>query len=238
MKILAAGFTTALLVFAVASALSEMLLTPEVSPSNGTVNRRRTRSVKDTDESVHSTREPSGSQRAETLPQDNSVKVTAELQRRSDVVRQRESAVQAKQDALQIIFDDIREEQRSVEFLRRRVSEEIAALRATAVRVALSEAPVPNDVSPAQFVSRPADRSAVFRPVISVRDPQAIRDSAVFVKRLVQLRDSQSAIALLQPLNDRDATKVLTALSETDSEMAVQLAQDLRAAREKISIRR
>ncbi len=234
MKIVAAGLTTALLVFAVASAMSEMLLTSDATHSSDTATHRKINSPKNASESVRSAK----SRRADISAQDSAEQQTAELQRTLSDVRQRESAVQAKQDALRIIFDGIREEQQSVDLLRRRVSDEIAALRDTAVRVAQRDAMIPADVTSPTTLTRSVDSQASTRPLVLMRDNQAVRDTAVLVNRLAQQGSIREAIALLRRLKDRDSAKVLTELSATDLELARRLSDDLLASRDEAPNRR
>jgi TolA-binding protein len=240
MKIVAAGFITALLVFVVASAMSEMkiLWTPDATHSSDTTTRRKTSSAKTASESVRSPRGPSRTQRADTATQDSAEQQTAELQRKLSEIRQRESEVQAKQDALRIVFEEIHEQQQSVDFLRRRVSEEIAALRDAAVQVAQREAIISTDVPSTASLPRSVDSPASARPIVSLRDSQAVRDTAVLVNRLAQQGSIRAATALLRSLKDRDAAKVLSELSATDSQMALRLSQDLLAARDEAANRR
>lgn len=238
MKIVAAGLTTALLVFAVASAMSEMLLTPDATHSSDTATHRKTSSPKNAGESVRSPRSSAKSRQADIAAQDAAEQQTSELQRKLSEVRQRESEVRAKQDALRIIFDGIREEQQSVELLRRRVSEEIATLRDASVRVAQREAMIPADVSSTTTLTRSVDSQANTRPLVSMRDSQAVRDTAVLVNRLARQGSIREAIALLRRMKDRDSTKVLTELSATDLELATRLSDDLVASRDETSSRR
>jgi len=153
-------------------------------------------------------------------------------------VRQRESEVQAKQDALRIIFDGIREEQQSVDLLRRQVSDEIAALRDASARLAQRESMISADVASNTSLGRSVDSQASTRPLISLRDSQAVRDTAVLVSRLARQGSVREAIALLRRMKDRDSTKVLTELSAIDLELAMRLSDDLVASRDETSSRR
>jgi pentatricopeptide repeat protein len=238
MKIAAAGLTTALLVFAVASVMSEMLLTPDVTHSSETATPRKTRSSKYASESVRSPRSSASSRRADIAAQDSVEQQTSELQRMLSEVRQRESEVQAKQDALRIIFDGIREEQQSVDLLRRQVSDEIAALRDASARLAQRESMISAGVASNTSLGRSADSQASTRPLISLRDSQAVRDTAVLVSRLARQGSVREAIALLRRMKDRDSTKVLTELSAIDLELAMRLSDDLVASRDETSSRR
>lgn len=240
MKIAAAGLTTALLVFAVASVMSEMMLTPDVTHSSDTATHRKASHPKNASESVRSPRSSAKSERTDIAAQDAADQQTSELelQRQLSEVRRRESTVQAKQDALRIIFDGIREEQQSVDLLRRRVSDEILTLRDASVRVAQREAMIPADVVSNNASTRSVDSQASTRPLVSLRDGQAVRDFAILVHRLARQGSIREAIALLRRMKDRDSTKVLTELSATDLELATRLSDGLVASRVETSSRR
>lgn len=238
MKIAAAGLTTALLVFAVASVMSEMMLTPDVTHSSDTATHRKTSRPKNASESVRSPRSSAKSRRTDIAAQDAADQQTPELQQQLSEVRRRESEVQAKQDALRIIFDGIREEQQSVDLLRRRVSDEIVTLRDASVRVAQREAMIPADVASNNPSMRSVDSPASTRPLVSLRDGQAVRDFAILVHRLARQGSIREAIALLRRMKDRDSTKVLTELSATDLELATRLSDGLVASRVETSSRR
>ncbi len=238
MKIVAAGLTTALLVFAVASAMSEMMLSPDATHSSDTTAHRKTSSSKNASELVRLPRSSAKSRRADIAAQDAADQQTSELQRQLSDVRRRESAVQAKQDALRIILDGIREEQQTVDLLRRQVSDEIAALRDASVRLAQRETMFPADDSSATTMTRSVDSQANIQPIVSMRDSQAVRDTAVLVNRLARQGSIREAIALLRRMKDRDSTKVLTELSATDLELATRLSNDVVASRDNTSSRR
>ena len=171
MKFVTVGFATAVLVFAVASAMSEMLLTKDATPIDGTIRRKNSRE-KTAVRSVRSSRGLLDAQRSETVSQDSKDQ-TVELQRTLNSIRERESEVLAKQDALQIILKEIREEQQSVDVVRRQVSEEIAAR-------------IDADVPSTSSLTRTADSKVSTRPIVSMRDSQAVRDTAVLVNRLAR----------------------------------------------------
>lgn len=238
MRFVAAGFTTALLVFAVATAISEMSLTSNTTSSSDTTARPKSQLAKGTNDAVRSSRGSSRSPRKETATQEAAERQTLEYQRQLSSVRQREAEVQAKQDALKFVFEEIREEQRSVDLLRRQVSEEIAALREAATRVAQRDTTVPGELPTTVAVSQSVTSSAVVRPIAAIRDQQSIRDIAVLVNRLVKQGNTREAILLLRRLKDRDSTKVLTELSATNLELALQLSDDLLASREDGTSRR
>jgi hypothetical protein len=246
MKIIAAGFVTALLIFVVATAMSELLWTGEETQVAEVVPRRKSSSAKTLSEGTRSPRTASRSntasrsKRTDMNVDDTDESRTNELQGKLSEVRQRESEVLAKQDALRIVYDEIREEQVSVDLLRRKVSEEIALLRDTTVRLALQERRIANDVpeiatlrpsSPSGAASKLADSGTNSRPLLTMRDVQSIRDTAVLVNRLAQQGSVRAATSLLRRLKDRDAARVLAELDATDSAMALRLTEDLQATR-------
>ncbi len=238
MKIVAAGLTTALLVFAVASAMSEMMLSPDMTHSSDTATHRKTSRSKNAGESVRSPRNSAKSRRADVAAPEAADRPTSDLQQTLSEVRQHESEIRAKQDALRIIFDGIREEQQSVERLRQQFSDEIAALRDASVRLAQREAMISADVATNNSATRTVDSPTNTRPLVSLRGGDAVRDTAVLVSRLARQGSDREAIALLLRLKDRDSTKVLTELSATDMELATRLSDDLVTYRGETSIRR
>ncbi len=241
MKIVAAGFITAILIFVVASAMSEILWKADDPQVGESSPRRKSNNIKSATEEIRSSRSPSRSKRANSNLDVAEDSRTSELQSQLSEVRQRESDVQAKQDALRIVYDEIREEQQSVDQLRRKVSDEIALLRDTATRLAEQERRFSAErpaITTATSSAKPVESAATTRPLISMRDVQTVRDTAVLVNRLAQQGSVRAATSLLRRLKDRDAARVLAELDATDSEMALRLTQDLQATRNDSSNRR
>lgn len=236
MKIIAAGFTTALLVFAVASALSELVLTSDAVTTNESAVRPQTnRSKRATVRSSRSPKSPSQTDTAKVLDADEPVEDVQQVLRE---IRQRERDMQAKEEALRLVFEEIREEQQTVEQLRRQVAAEIAAKQEASFRTSSrKESRADNRPAPT-LPTRTVSLTTTAKPILSVRDPQAVQDAAVLIGRLAKYGSLQSATALLRNMKDRDATKVLTALSEADSQLALQLSQQLLASRNEESVRR
>src|SRR5262249_18697866 len=128
---------------------------------------------------------------------------SAEIQEQLSKIRQRETDLAARQDAMQIIFDEIREEQDSVAEVRRRVSGEIAALRdpwvvsqrtaAVEQRTSTSKPALQRDDSRTAFRENPSKS----RLTLTVRDSQTVGDMAVLVRRLAEQGSFRAATALL-----------------------------------------
>ncbi len=241
MKIVAAGFFTALLIFVVAAAMSELGWTTGEAPLSEPTLRRKSGSTRTVAEGTRSQGNTSRTKRAEINVDDADDLRTGEIQSKLSEIRQRESDFKAKQDALRIVYDEIREEQQSVEQLRRKVSDEMALLRDAALRLAIQERRRPPE-PPAIVATNPAARrlesSASTRPLISMRDLQTVRDTAVLVNRLAQQGSVREATSLLRKLKDRDAARVLAELDATDSEMALRLTQNMQATQSDSSNRR
>lgn len=235
MKIVVAGFTTALLVFAIASA---MLLMSDATQSGAAVTRRKASSENLEMESARPPRVATKHRRIDAATQELAELQSDNLQRKLSDVWHRESEVQAKQDALRMIFDEIRQEQQSVEFMRQQVSDEIAVLQDAAVQVARRDGVLSSEEPSTATSSQTADSRTVARPIVSIRDSQAVQDTAVLVNRLAQQGNIQTATSLLRSLKDRDATKVLTAISATDKRLALQLTEQLLATRDEKTSRR
>lgn len=241
MKIVAAGFFTALMIFAVATAMSEFLWTTDETPITETVPRRKSASTRSNADASRSQRNTNRTKKAEINTADNDDSRTGEIQGKLSEIRQRESEVKARQEALQIVYEEIREEQQTVEQLRRRVSDEIALFKDAALRIAMQERRIPAEppaVAATPSSARPIESSTNSRPMITIKDMQTVRDTAVLVNRLAQQGSLRAATSLLRKLKDRDAARVLAELDATDSEMALRLTQNLQAIRNDSTTRR
>lgn len=236
MKIAVAGFTAALLVFAVATALSEFVLISDSAASSDFASHPQTNRRK-----VAASR---ASRSRRTVPKTDSASVlesaeqpTAETQRVLREIRQSEAGLQANQEALKLVLAEIRDEQQSVERLRQQFSAEVAAMREESLRVASRATSVASERPVAASPARNMETATV-RPLLSVRDPQAVQDAAILIGRLAKQGGLQPATALLRNLKDRDAARILTALSTTESQLALQLSQQLLASRNNEAVRR
>ena len=238
MKIVVAGFTTALLVFAVASAISEMLLTSDAPSSSDAAPRRKSNRVIATSESSHSPRKPAKSRPASSAVPESPAPETAESLRLLSEVRRLESAVQSMQDAQHIVFEDIREELQSLDLKKRQFSEEMTAFQKVANQLARRESPIPPGRPTSAAASRPVTLQPTARPSNSLGGRQAVHDRAVLVKRLAQEGSTREATLLIRNLNDRDAAKVLSELAAADSQLAERLSHGWLMAKDAELLRR
>ena len=259
MKILTVALVTALAVFAIATMVMEMLPLQDTTAIRTPPSRRsqslaaadspRTRrrpevTDRDTDDdSPRPSRSKTKSQPSDTAETAAENQQSLEIRQQLRSLRQREAELAARQEAQRMIFDEIREEQESVAEARRRVSEEIAALR-DATAVAQRETPlVRSPFAPTTTMPRDESRSASRdspprpRPTLSVSDSQSVRDAAILVRRLAEQGGFRAATSLLSALKDRDAAKVLSSVNNTDPQMALRLSEALQAARQ-LSIER
>lgn len=237
MKFLAAAFITALLVFAFASVLSETLSKNEAVVNNESGVRRIPSRVKS---------DSNGSRTARTVarptltdaPDAHEVNDAQndQLQRSLYAVRQREQALESRQAALDLAFEEIRNEQASVERLRQQVITEIAALRDASRRVAERDTPGSESWPILTSSSRSTqDRASAQH---QLKDAQSVQDAAHLIGRLARDGGLQSAILLLRKMKERDAAKVLAALDKTDSRTASELGEELLASRSNVTTRR
>lgn len=254
MKILTAALVTALAVFAIATMAMEMLPLQDTTTAR-TPHSRRSQSLADAD-SPRTRRRPEPADtdtdddwsrtshlKSKSKPSDTA-EAAAENQQSLEIrkqlrsIRQRESELAAQQESLRMLFDEIRDEQQSVEEVRRHVSEEIAALR-DATAIAKRETPLERSpFAPTTSLPRDEPRSASRdsppkpRPTLSISDSQSVRDAAILVRRLAEQGSFRAATSLLSTLKDRDAAKVLSAVSGTDPQMALRLSEAVHAARQ------
>ena len=124
-----------------------------------------------------------------------------------------------REEALKMIYDDIRTELAAVDDLRKRTREDMANAELQLIDVAQR---APRSASPkvTQTVTRPNGESAF------------IRSQALFIRKLVDDGKQETAISVLKSMKARDAAGVLASLSTIDSRLADRLADTVQAARE------
>jgi hypothetical protein len=234
MKALITAFATALLVFAVAWAILETLKLGETSPTSSFDRARlkasNAESAKDKSKSSTSKRkrtDPLGEE-AETIGEAATTQ-QLELERKISAVRQRETDLRAKNEALDLIFQDIRSVQYAVEQIQRRLTSEIAEKYDATIELARRERLASAEL-PGSLLRRNGD-SANSNPTIALRDNQAIRDFTVLIRRMVENGSLSAAALLLGEIQERDASKVLDSIAETDRGIALRLSEIMLAGR-------
>lgn len=230
MKIVAAGLLSALLIFAVATVMTEVLSNAEEAAVGVRSTQRVASSSSATKRTTKTARGTSKSQPDPVAEQEES---TRQIEQMLRDVRVRESAVLAKEEAIRLISADIQEEQQLTELMRQRLTSEIALLNESRGQAARRETERPTRITQ-RFPTKPTSGAAV----VSLRNSQAVHDMAVLVKRLATDNGQSAATTMLQRLKERDAAKVLAELSGTDSPLALQLSQNLLLARSDESDRR
>lgn len=243
MRIVAAAFVIAVLVFLGASASTEWLTTGDGDPhaSKSAGRSSRTAAAGSPRSSRPNAKPRASSRAAETVDVGRTEPLpTIEVERQLSELRRRELDVKARQEALRIIFDEIRAEQLSVDVARRRVTEELAqAQNAAAAARDLERTASSKAVSEPRRPSaneRPPLTSAL--PKVKVSDSQTASDMAVLIRRLVQGGHQQAATSLLQNMKARDAAKVLALLSTSDAQLALLLSDNLQASQQDARSRR
>ncbi len=234
MKALIIAFTTALLVFAVSWAILEMLKLGDASPTSS-LDRARLKASnaelgKDKSKSATSKRKRSDPQSDESeAAGDSDFTQKRDSERQNSAMRQREADLRDRQLALDIILEDIRAVQSSVKQIQRQLSLEIAEQFDATINLARRDRQVPVVAtgSPSNRNSETANRSST----IDLTDGRAIRDITVLVRRLVEQDSLSAAALLLGEMKERDASKVLDSIAETDRGIAVRLSEILLAGR-------
>ncbi len=245
MKFLAVAFSTATMVYAVAMLASFLTPVSEQEPSFSNASHRNERVT-----GTSTSRRKTLSQKSTANALPNSEKALAgasELDRqKSDLVkaqlaaiRQQESEIKARDESMRIIIEEIRDEQANVAEIRQQVSEQIAAL--TDVTNQVNQLKMARGSTPNREARRTAPlntTSTGSRQPLTLSSQQAVRDTAILVRRFSELGDIRAATGLLAKLKDRDAAKVLTALQSADPELAERLTDSLTAEREGSTVRR
>jgi hypothetical protein len=134
-------------------------------------------------------------------------------------VKEQESKLAVRQEALKMIYDDIRTELAAVDDLRKRTREDMADAELRMLEVA-QRAPRTTKNKPIANANRPSGESAF------------IRSQALFIRKLVDDGKIETAISVLKAMKERDAAGVLTSLDGIDANLADRLATTVQAGRE------
>ena len=135
--------------------------------------------------------------------------------RKLDEMLREESQLSSRRETLRMIYDDIRAEVTAVDEIRKQTSEDLAEADRQVRNVAQIGSPPP-----------PSGRDSS-RPSRGSGGSQAMRDEALFIRRLAQEGKIQTAVSVLKSMKSGYAAGVLTALSGLDSKLADRLADTL-----------
>jgi len=233
MKILVTVLLTALFVFALATTWVDIVqpqlrqngrTAPEATAraSEAPVPKKRTRKVSpppvapaELPDDEESTVEPP------PVTSRQSRESSAALARKMDEVKQQESSLVARQEALRMIYDDIRTELATVDEIRRQTTADLAEAERR-VRSTAQRRPAPAPKSARAPV--PPSRVAAGTP--------ASRAEAQIIRQLVDQGKLETAVSLLKSMKGRDAASVLTVLSSQDPRLADRLADSISLERD------
>ena len=242
MKILVAAFITALLVFTLATAWVEVVqprwdiltaasqkTSESVAKSSSVRSRRRTVASEIDDESsvaVDSMPRLSARPSRDDVAPASASKVRDELDR----IRKQDQKLAAREETLQLLFDDIRAEMSRLNELRRSTSNEVVLagqrVRSGLIRTADAE-PAMSDVA--------SEQPAMTRETRA--ETQADRMATV-IQKLAKEGSIPIAATLLGGIKEREAARVLASLYDRDRPLATRLAIELQSAKAQTTIRR
>ncbi len=240
MKFLVAALITALLVFALASAWSDMLqpqlaTTVQKTPvrSSRVVSKTLRRKAPVLDENASDSAESPTRESYDVKEQKRdsqataaSLQDTSQLREQMAEVKQQELRLAARQENLSLLYDDIREELAAVEALRQRTADELAS----------AERRVTQTAQPATISKRDRSEGLMNETTSTAgRGPYpgaSTRDTAAMLRKLAERGNVEAAVVLLKAMKDRDAAKTLAALFNENPELARRLSDSLQASKE------
>ena len=146
-------------------------------------------------------------------------------------VKQQEARLMARQESLRMIYDDIRAELAVVDDIRRRTSDELAAVERRGLAVAQRDRQTTPNTQPTK--SRPAETP--LEPAETLKtstDSPSVRSAALLIRRLADQGHTDSAVSLLNRMKEREAAKVLASLSTLDPRLALRITENLQAVKQ------
>lgn len=242
MKILVAAFITALLVFILATGWIEvvqprldlmgMASTTKVRSAAGASNTRVAMTVRDTEEDEVATNNTMQKTLVKTtrtsrqLRDEGSMseRSKAEVARQMEEVKRQEAKLVAREENLRMLYDDIRTELAAIEEIRRRSATELAIAEQKVLDAARGNGNLAS--APGEGGQRTSQAKTAQTYIASLVQDLANRGSI------------DTAAGLLRGMKDREIAKVLTTLSSRDPQLANQLFEQIRTARQETTIRR
>lgn len=252
MKTLVVALCTALFVFALASAWSDMLqpqmaaLAQKSAPQRTATateraSKRIARPVVDPsheEELPAPTRvAPKSPRKAVTLRPESLAasefleENTATLREQMTEVKASEVRLIARQETLRLICDDIHAELALVDDMHRQAADALIAAEQRVVSVAQRGPEIGGNGQPERGRQTSTAWDSAETPKPSTDSP-AVRIAVLLIRRLVSQGSFDTATSLLSRMKQREAAKVLAALSKDDPAMASRLMGSLRVAGE------
>jgi hypothetical protein len=238
MKTLVAALITALLVFTLATAWTEVVhpkqdaesVTPAANTATSASKSRGKRKsrpvVVDEDADDETVDKPIRVVRRAPRAVSAATDETNErLRAQLAEVKQQESRLVATQESLRLIYEDIRSELAAVEEIRRRSANELAAAERRVLEAAL------NRPSSASLPVEKLDETASnVKAKVPNESPSA--QTAIWIQGLVDRGGVAAAVSILSGIKDREAAKVLASLHARDPRLASRLSDELQAAKQ------
>lgn len=130
-------------------------------------------------------------------------------------VKRQEADLAAREEALRMIYDDIRTELATVDQIRKRANADLAEAERRILETA--------QYSPQQAPKTTrTTRNSPVAPRTAGQTP-AIRAEAMFIRHLVDQGKMETAVSVLRSMKGRDAASVLMAISSIDAKLADKL---------------
>lgn len=261
MRILVVALVTALLVFAIATVASDLLLPSAATAGRpwalrnpaatsvpvANTSRRKAKPALSDDETppparsaAKSARKPIHTASESRREGDLNEELTSFMGEQLTELRQQEARLVARQEALRMIYDDIRVEQVALDDLRSKVNTELVAVQRRGAEIAARDRNIERGIVPRSDAAPVGDVTTAPRgemtnpPTANSIDGQATRETALLIRRLAQEGSFSSAVSLLSTLKERDAAKVLASLSRLDPQMAASLTDNLQSSKQPV----
>ncbi len=242
MKILVAAFITALLVFTLATAWVEVvqprwdiltaasLKTSEPTAKSSSVRNRRRTVASETDDESSVAADSMPRVLARSSRDEATTASAAKVRDELDRIRKQDQKLAAREETLQLLFDDIRSEMSRLNELRRNTSNEVVLagrrVRSGLIRTVDAE-PAMSDVA--------SEQAAISRETRT--ESQADRMATV-IQKLAKDGSIPIAATLLGGIKEREAARVLASLYDRDRPLATRLSIELQSAKAQTTIRR
>lgn len=255
MKTLLAALCTAGCVFALASAWSDILQPHVAAQQREAVSRetaaprrsstRTARSVvnaDDDDELPQRERPRTKSERPETVASEKAVaritpvakpnsEVEALLREQADEATRQEARVKMRQESLRLIYDDIREQQASLDDIRRKATDELAVIEQRVVTASQREVSGIGEEPPLRRNRAEIANVKAASQAASAASP-TVRATVLMIRQLVAQGNRDTAVNCLNRLKEREAAKVLAALAKEDEPLASALMIAVQASKQ------
>ncbi|MEK6257847.1 MAG: hypothetical protein AABP62_04425 [Planctomycetota bacterium] len=150
------------------------------------------------------------------------------LRARVKAVDEAEVRLAERQSALMLIFDDLRSEQVSATRIRQQVLDESLQSRRADDAALRQSSPKVNDAASVTDTSGSLEENANLKKMASVYDTMPPENTAKVFQQLVKSSKTAAVVSLLNAMKERQTSKVLALISETDPVLAADLTERLK----------